>query len=203
MGKLIDITGNKYSRWTVLSYSGKERWKCVCECGATRDVIKGSLVSGKSLSCGCFKIERVKEASTIHGHAGKNCSHNTRTYNTWKDMRRRCVDKNHKNHKTYYDKGIKVCEEWENFVNFLEDMGVRPEGKTIDRIDSDKGYYKENCRWATPKEQANNMSRNHYLEYDGERLTISQWADKLGISYNKLNTRIHRGWSVKRALTTK
>jgi len=80
-------------------------------------------------------------------------------------------------------------------------MGERPEGKTIDRIDSNKDYCKDNCRWATHKEQANNMSRNRYLEFNGERLTISQWADKIGVKYVTLNTRIHRGWSVEKALT--
>jgi len=200
-----DLIGKKFGRWLVTSRAeygeSGARWHCECECGTEKIVIQRTLIQGRSVSCGCYAREQRVKKLTRHGHnkEGKR----TKTYNTWHHMKRRCKDKNHRNHKSYYDKGIKVCERWEDFTSFLEDMGERPEGKTLDRIDGDKGYHKENCRWATPKEQANNMSRNHYLEFNGEKLTISQWADKIGVKYVTLNTRIHRGWSVKRALTIK
>jgi len=113
-------------------------------------------------------------------------------------MRHRCtkVEK-------YIDRGITVCQEWdESFEAFLRDMGVRPEGMTLDRVDNDKGYYKENCRWATPKQQAYNRSTNVLIEYNGVKQGIRQWADKLGVSYLMLDWRLKNGWTIEEAFTT-
>jgi hypothetical protein len=99
-------------------------------------------------------------------------------------------------------RGIGVCDEWRKFEQFLADMGEAPVGMSIDRIDNEKGYSKDNCRWATWKEQANNRRSNHRLEYAGENLTLSQWAVKTGIGKATLRHRIAVGWSVKDALTT-
>lgn len=207
MSNFLDLEGKKLGRLFVIETASSDRngikWLCKCDCGNYTIALSRSLAKGTTTSCGCYGKEQRAKASKKHGHSGRSNADTTPTYKTWSSMKRRCKDKNHCNHASYYDKGIKVCERWEDFTNFLEDMGERPEGKTLDRIDGDKGYYKENCKWSTPKEQANNMNRNHFLEFNGEKLTISQWADKIGVKYVTLNTRIHRGWSVERALTTK
>ena len=120
------------------------------------------------------------------------------TYGSWRSMRYRCT----KDEK-YIARGITVCQEWaESFEAFLRDMGVRPEGMTLDRVDNDKGYYKENCRWATPKQQAYNRSTNVLIEYNGVKQGIRQWADKLGVSYLMLDWRLKNGWTIEEAFTT-
>lgn len=114
----------------------------------------------------------------------------------------RCENKNDPRFKDYGGRGIKVCERWRHsFPNFLADMGERPPGMSIDRYPDKNGNYEpENCRWATPKEQSNNMRRNHLLTHDGETLTVSQWADRIGLQYSTFSVRIKRGWSMQRAL---
>jgi len=110
-------------------------------------------------------------------------------------MKRRC-----RRFYNYTSKGIVVCEEWNNFENFLKDMGERPEGMTLDRIDNTKGYCKENCRWATPREQANNRSTNVVLEYKGESHTLAEWARLLGMKKNTISNRYGRGLPVDKVL---
>lgn len=108
---------------------------------------------------------------------------------------------NLKRAKDYVGRGIGVCEEWRNFENFVRDMGERPRGMTLDRIDNDAGYSKENCRWATPKQQMNNTRRNRYITFRGETKTVAQWADALSIPVGILRSRLDRGWDVVDAMT--
>lgn len=117
----------------------------------------------------------------------------TPEYISWRSMKERCYG-NRKQYQSYKDRNITVCDEWRNDYNrFLNDMGVKPSSKhTLDRIDNSKGYYKENCRWATKSEQAANRSSNLLFEYMGERLILSEWSHKLGISYDLLRLRITR-----------
>ena len=127
----------------------KRLWKCVCECGSITVLPSGSLASGNTRSCGCFH----KESITKHG-GWKNAS-----YNTWRAMMRRCENPIDKDYPRYGARGIRVCEEWKDYKNFVLDMG-EPEGdQTLDRIDGKKGYYKENCRWASGHLQAVNSAR--------------------------------------------
>lgn len=124
-------------------------------------------------------------------------------YMTWDQMKRRCFNKNRYAYERYGGRGITVCDEWkDSFEAFFKDMGPRPSPEhSIDRIDNDKGYYKENCRWATMKEQSNNRHSNHLITYQGETHTINQWASQVGISQITLRSRILNGWSIERALT--
>lgn len=112
---------------------------------------------------------------------------------TWEGMLRRCKP-NHRQHKRYYDRGITVCEEWKDFEIFVADMGPRPEGTSIDRIDNDRGYFKENCRWATPKQQMRNTSVNVYIMYEGKRRPAIEVSEKIGIQHVTLLGRIKAGW---------
>lgn len=127
-----------------------------------------------------------------HGMSG------TPTHRIWKGMVSRCANPKIKN---YGARGITVCKRWRVFVNFFADMGPRPCGKSLDRIDNNKGYYAGNCRWATPKEQARNTRINVLIEYDGKKMCLDDWALESGIQAGTIRNRIHSGWTVKDALT--
>ena len=127
---------------------------------------------------------------------------NDRTYRSWAGIIQRCTNPNDKRWHDYGGRGIAVCERWREFLNFLADMGERPEGKSIDRINNNLGYSPENCRWATPLEQQNNMSTNVIVTHDGKTKTVREWADLLKIEKQTLYFRLRRGWTVERALGT-
>lgn len=131
-----------------------------------------------------------------HGHTARtNKGKCTPTYNCWKNMLCRCNDKNHASYKNYGGRGIFVCKRWGSFSSFLEDMGSKPIGYSLDRINNDEGYSKNNCRWATIKEQANNCRKNRYIEINGLRLSVSQWAERTGARTSTLFSRLRTGKS--------
>jgi hypothetical protein len=122
----------------------------------------------------------------------------TSTYNVWQGMIARC--RNKRNHR-YGGRGISVSHEWERFENFYRDMGDKPFNKSLDRMDNNIGYSKENCRWATSREQSNNTSRNIILTHNGVSQTIAQWALQLSVKYDSLRARVRYGWGVEDILT--
>lgn len=202
--KILDLVGKQYGRLTVLEYScrntrGKSMWKCQCECGNTCEVLGTRLRSGHTKSCGCYNHEITKEKSTTHGMS------NSRLYNIWKVMLKRCNYKNGTNYRNYGAKGIRVCEEWYSFEKFRDwaiDNGYSDE-LTIDRINNGGNYTPENCRWVDMKTQARNTSRNLLLTFRGETHCLMEWAEIVGINYRTLQGRILRyGWSIDRALST-
>lgn len=134
-----------------------------------------------------------------HGH--RRGRRQTRTYNAWMAMRARCENPSTDRYDRYGGRGIRVCPQWSKFENFLADMGPAPSSEhSIDRKDTEGHYEPGNCRWATEEEQANNRSTNRVVEFNGERLTVAQWARKLGMDYGKLQHRLDLGWSLDRAL---
>lgn len=136
----------------------------------------------------------------IHGHyVGKKAS---RTYRIWRNMRNRCERAYHSAYPYYGGAGIVVCERWKTFANFLADMGPVPDGMTIDRIDSKKNYEPENCRWATMKQQARNTKWNRLLTAYGKTQCIAAWAEELGIRATNIYSRLDRGCSAERALSS-
>ena len=142
--------------------------------------------------------EKIRKKSLKHGMSG------TKTYESWASMKARCLNPNHKNYKNYGGRGIVICECWlgkNGFQNFFNEMGEKPKGLSIDRIDNNKGYCKSNCRYATQKQQLNNIRRNRLLTYKNKTQNVTQWAEELGINRNTLFGRIRYGWSVKRILT--
>jgi hypothetical protein len=134
-----------------------------------------------------------------HGHSGKNW--HSPTYRSWHSMVNRCELPRSRAYPHYGARGIRVCERWRDFANFLADMGVRPVGTSLDRINNDGHYEPGNCRWATPVEQARNTSKNRCVEFRGRRACIEEWAQTVGICGNALRYRI-RKWGLERALTT-
>lgn len=127
----------------------------------------------------------------------------TRVYESWIRMKERCRNPKNVGYHDYGGRGITYCESWENFINFYKDMGDRPKGKTLDKIDNNKGYCKENCRWSTPKEQANNRKNNTNITYKGETKNIKQWSEHLGIPYTLLWRRIRKdNWNIEYAFNT-
>ena len=119
-------------------------------------------------------------------------------------MKQRCLNKNKQNYHFYGGKGISICDRWLNsFENFLEDMGERPSGMSLDRVNSEKDYCKENCRWSTAKQQANNRKSNTPITFDGLTLTMEECAKKLGLTRNCIKQRIHRKWPLKKVLREK
>lgn len=208
-GTFDDLTGRRFGRLAVKSYVGRDTkrstvtlWLCVCECGTSRIVRACNLRSGHTTSCGCYRTELAKRTGRSfwqkHGHAGRH----TATYRTWNKMKNRCLDPNDTNFPRYGGRGITVCEQWLDFRGFLADMGDRPEGTSIDRIDTNGNYEPSNCRWASLLTQANNTRANHVIEHEGVRHTASEWARITGIAASTITTRIRRGWSVSEALYT-
>lgn len=197
----ILIVGQRFGKLLVTKKLDERRWghrvyECLCDCGKVTKSISQQLREGTKKSCGCGVREALLKSSFIHGMS------KTPIHNLWYSMIQRCTDKNNKHYADYGGRGITVCKEWMEFVNFYRDMGDRPEGKTLDRIDNNKGYFKENCRWATKTEQANNRRSSKFITYKDETLTQAQWEDRLGLRKGLLYDRIKRGWSIEKAIET-
>jgi hypothetical protein len=191
-----DLTGEKYNLLTVLEKtdkraSGKVVWKCICDCGTIVEATGNHLRNGSVKSCGCIMIK--------HGHSGGIGKKPSSTYSCWQMMHQRCCNPQNSRYKNYGGRGIRICERWADFEHFLEDMGERPEGKTLDRIDVNGNYEPSNCRWATNKEQQNNLTNNRKVNYKGEMITISKLAEILKIDRYILYARLNRaGWDVEK-----
>lgn len=199
--KIISV-GDIYGYFTVLKTSIDENSKnghlffiVKCKCGNIKTMRKCTVVSGRTKSCGCLKRELVIKRSKTHGMRG------TPEYKSWSSMLSRCHNKNLQAYKDYGGRGIKVCERWMKFENFYEDMGPRPEGTSLDRVENNGNYEPSNTRWGTREEQANNTRTNRYITYNGETKTLAQWADYYNINYGTLEHRIKLGWPIKEALT--
>ena len=155
--KRIDVTGQRFHRLVVLGMvrvGARAGCLCRCDCGTKKIIRWDSILRGYTRSCGCIASQRMAERNTTHGETIGGPS---AEWTTWRSMRQRCLDPNHKSFKHYGGRGITVCARWLNrFENFLQDMGVRPEGHTLDRTNNEGNYEPGNCRWATWKQQANN-----------------------------------------------
>lgn len=160
MNPIPFVFGVRFGRLTTVEVvrndRGYLRWRCICDCGRYIDGKPGTLRFGKLKSCGCLLPDVLREKELIHG------MHGTRTYRSWNMMKQRCTNPKAPNYQYYGGRGIKYCERWEKFENFLADMGVRPEGMSIERMDNDGDYEPGNCKWATQVEQVHNSTR-HYL----------------------------------------
>lgn len=195
---LVDLTGTRFGRLVAVTEeyrSGYRGYICVCDCGETKWVNISPLKSGRQKSCGCYRRINSKAIRTTHGMVG------TLTYKAWGSMLQRCYNTHSTTFNRYGAMGITTSEEWRTFENFYSDMGDCPPGKTLDRVDNSKGYCKDNCRWATRKEQGNNRTNHVYITAFGETHNAQQWGEKVGITGNAIRSRLARGWSPERALT--
>lgn len=195
------MIGQKFGRWTVLALAPRKKkydilWKCRCECGKEKDIKQGHLRSGASQSCGCLSSEVTAARNFKHGQT------KTSTYKTWQSMKERCQNPNNHAYMNYGGRGVTVCPEWQYFENFLADMGERPMFMEIDRIDNNKGYSRDNCRWVTATQNQRNKRHSLYLTYKGITRHLKEWAEMYEISYYTLRARVvRRGWDIERAIT--
>jgi len=198
--RVIDRTGHRYERLVALERLAAKsktdtnaRWICRCDCGIATVAYGQDLARGKVKSCGCLNAERIMQ----HGMSG------TPVYAVWQAMLQRCENPKAQSYENYGGRGISVCEKWHTFEGFWIDMKNPPRGYSLDRIDNDGNYCKENCRWALTKQQANNKRKNRRIEFNGETRTLAEWAEKTGLGWSTLRTRLDNyGWTVKKTLTT-
>ena len=180
---------------TTPQWSGKqsrEAWLFHCDCGNEKVIRGDSVCRGFSQSCGCLQ----REATTKHGHYAGDMA--TPTYRSWSSMRSRCLTPSDEHFPAYGGRGISICARWNLFENFLADMGERPKGKTLDRIDVNGDYKPSNCRWATATEQG----RNRKINYAGREILLIEACELAGVDYKLAIKRIGTyGWPVERALT--
>lgn len=195
--------GDQFHYLTVVkqepSTNCQRMWFCQCKCGGTHIVSSNRLLGGKVKSCGCYRKERgIEHGAKVklrHGNARGNGS---REYQVWNAMKMRCTNPKHKQYSYYGGRGITVCEKWLTFEGFLADMGRRPEGErySLDRIDNSKGYYKENCRWATPKQQNNNTRFNRMITLRNSKQVSLQFAlDSTETKRTEFYNRLRKGWT--------
>lgn len=204
-GSSLDIsledTFNRLAIKSMYKGNGKVYCDCLCSCGNEKNhVVIHSLVSGNTKSCGCLNDELRRKRNFKHGNACRN--EKSRLYKIWVDMKRRCDNGKRKGSKNYHDKGIIYCNEWSDFKIFKKwalSNGYNDE-LTIERKDNSQGYNPDNCCWIKFSEQSKNRTTNHYITYNNETHTLSEWARIRGINRATLNTRLRRGWDIKTAL---
>jgi len=199
MGKIRDLTGEKYNMLTVISFAYIKNfafWNCICDCGKEVVVAGKNIPSGHTKSCGCLN-------STHH-------MTRTKFYKTWARIKSRCNDKNHPFYHRYGGRGILLYDKWNDFNEFKKDMyasyqeHIEKFGEketTIDRIDNNEGYYPFNCKWSTWHEQNRNKSQTRLLTCGDKTQCIKDWAEELGINATSIIDRINRGWTIEEAVT--
>lgn len=187
-----DMRGHVFGRLTVLERagSGPQRnalWHCVCSCGSQTVVSGIRLRNGHTTSCGCAQRDSVRSRNYIHGKTS------TPTYAAWEAMNRRCHNKSHPAWHRYGGRGINICSRRKSFSNFLSDMGEKPAGLTLERLDRNGNYEPSNCVWASQLVQSNNTSRNVYITYEDTTRSLADWARYLGLNYKCLYRRYKLG----------
>lgn len=202
-----ELTGKRFGKLVVIREIGLNKWQsvewlCKCDCGNYHITQSKYLVNGDTVSCGCKKTKVLYEQSQrlkTHGMT------NEPLYIVWQGMKGRCNNKKSSSYKDYGGRGIRICPEWNEFINFYNwaiKNGYK-NGLTIDRINIDGNYEPSNCRWVNRLTQGNNTRRNHYLTYNGETKTMSEWARIKNLDYSTLRSRINEyNWSVEKALET-
>jgi hypothetical protein len=197
--KKIEMVEKKFNMLTVMldvGYShGQQSYLCVCDCGNKLVVTGQRLRNGESKSCGCLARKLTKIRNRKHGLA------HTSIYRIWAKIKMRCTNTNDPSYKDYGGRGINMCDEWFNsFEQFYKDMGDKPEGLSLDRIDNNKGYFKENCRWATKSEQSKNRRNTIFLEYNNKIMCLKDWSIELNKPYSSMKMYFKKGLSIEQII---
>ena len=201
-GVFQNLIGTKSGKLTVIdgpfNREGKQGkfWLCQCDCGKTLDHYIGSnqIIKNKSQSCGCFMVEQVKKSNTSHGLTKTN------TYISWRSMWQRCTNPLHKSYNYYKTKT--PVDRWKSFDMFLLDMGERPKGMSLERIDNNKNYSPENCKWATSRDQQLNRDATIVLIINGVKMSMKEACRTLGVKYSMAKARVYKGWNPYDAVLT-
>jgi hypothetical protein len=199
----IDITGQKFGRLTAIEVTrepGHRAWMCRCDCGGETIVRAALLTTGHSRSCGCQRKDTLRRMKTIHGGASRG--RKARLWRIWAQMRDRCRNHNRPDSPRYADRGIRVCDEWLDFIAFREwaDGNGYDDTLTIERIDNDGNYEPSNCRWAKRVEQTRNRSNTAFLMFRGEQISVAAAIELCGLPATTVRARLSRGWTPERAL---
>lgn len=198
--KINILVGSKFSMLLVIgitkNHRGSRAWRCLCDCGNECIVDAHSLVSGKSKSCGCYKLGMLRSSSKRHNMSG------TRTHNIWRGIIKRCTNPRCPAYKSYGGRGINICERWKIFENFLADMGEVPSDlHSIERVNNDGNYEPNNCKWIPKSQQGLNTRRTRRITIDGRTQPLSEWCKEINVNYRLVLDRIAKlGWEPKRAL---
>jgi hypothetical protein len=204
MGALVDFVGRRFTWLTVLRRGETRRgslgqslvvWVCQCDCGTTKEIPARALAAGRTQSCGCLNLEKIRERQTVHG------MHGTRAYKDWKSAKERCFNPTSDRFESYGGRGITMDPLWaESFQAFFDHLGDCPEEYTLDRIDVNLNYAPGNCRWATDEEQANNKRGSVHVVWEGKKLTLAQCAATTGRNYQSLHKLYRRLGSITEAV---
>ena len=195
-----DLTGRHFGRWTVGAFAGYHSkttaamWHCKCECGVTRPIKANQLLTGGSKSCGCFSVDTARALFTKHGG-----SYDGR-YEVWANMKQRCLNANHPSFAQYGGRGIRICERWLAYENFAMDVGERPNGLWLERINNDGDYEPGNVTWTTRQKQQCNRTDTRRVTWQGETLCINEWSRLIGVSPSTLTWRL-KHWNIEYAMT--
>lgn len=192
-----DLTGKRFGRWLVLGRASNKServyWNCLCDCGTKREVLGQNLTNGRSVSCGCENREKAAERMRSRPNAHRQSQ--TRLYRAWRHMIWRCEDVHDKNYSSYGGRGITVCPEWKDFLTFKAwaDKSGYAENLELDRIDNDKGYCPDNCRWSTRLVQVRNRRTTRFVTIGNETKSVQEWCQIFGYSYGVGRARLYRG----------
>ena len=205
--------GDRFSYLTVIKRdpnggtgktNGPVKFIVRCDCGVVKSVAWTALAYSRSTkSCGCMRTTMLSQAHKKHGYSIKKNygSVEWKTWITWSSMHWRCYNENRKDYPRYGGRGIRVCQRWHKFENFLADMGHTQAGRSLGRIDNDKNYSPTNCEWQTSIEQGNNKVTNRILRAFGKSMTLKQWSRVINVMDDTIRNRLKDGWSVERALS--
>jgi hypothetical protein len=195
-----NVIGRKYGKLTVFQEveknpHGKRQFICRCECGGSRKVNLGCLNSGYTNSCGCLRRQQARlNCPPKHGKS------NSPVFHVWRSMKSRCYNPKNASYLHYGARGIKVCDRWMNFQNFLEDMGEPKKGLSLDRINNNGNYEPSNCKWSNWNQQARNRSNNRRITHKGKTQTLVEWCEELGLNFATVSGRLYFGQTEEQAL---